>query len=142
MRITHPFARLAAGLACALGLGACASLGDGAAAQFSQRYTCPETHMRVVRRSDLDAAAVVRLWHAETGTKPATPPADVAADPARLALWEQQRAQALDSLAAGDAFEISGCGHHELTVCMHPSVNGTLYAGMVSCIRNPWAKSP
>ena len=31
MRITHPFARLAAGLACALGLGACASLGDGAA---------------------------------------------------------------------------------------------------------------
>ena len=92
-------------------------------------------------RPDLDAAAVVKRWHAETGTTPAAPSAEIAADPARLALWETERAQALERLADGDPFEVSGCGQHELYVCEHPRVRGTLYAGMVTCTRNPWASA-
>lgn len=142
MRNTHDWSPTCALLALATGLSACASLNDGASSVFSQRYTCPETHMRVAAREDLDAAAVVRQWHAESGTSPAAPPAEVSADPARLALWEEQRARALAALAEGDAFEVSGCGHHELYVCQHPRVRGTYYVGMVTCMGNPWTAAP
>jgi membrane-associated protease RseP (regulator of RpoE activity) len=90
----------------ALGLaaGSCFSLSESSlatvGAQFSQLVQCPMERVS----AGLDA----------TATKP--PPADVAADPARLAMYNQQVAT---DLATNRWVEVRGCGHIAEYQCHH-----------------------
>lgn len=76
--------------------------------EFSEKYSCPSDAIVSKDRPDVHAAQF------ET---PATPPADVAADPARLAVWQKNQPQPWDV----DFFELTGCGHHVLWGCRLPS---------------------
>jgi hypothetical protein len=50
--------------------------------------------------------------------KPSTPPADVAHDPQRLALWQQQQEQSRAFEDQGQTvFEVRGCNYEELDRC-------------------------
>ncbi len=76
--------------------------------EFSEQYSCPIDSITSKARSDIQAAQF---------EKPVTPPAEVAADPARLAVWKSNQPQPWSV----DFFELTGCGHHVLWGCRLPS---------------------
>jgi hypothetical protein len=97
----------------------CKKLETEAKENFAAKYSCPEDRIAVKARQDLNADEVLR--GKKKLKKKDTPPAEVAADPARLAKWNQDHAEAEESRAAfhsnWDVFEVNGCSHIELAVC-------------------------
>jgi hypothetical protein len=76
--------------------------------EFSQDKSCPLD--RLVVQSFLVPAREV-LAPLEP------PPAEVAADPARLAVWNRKVADHLDSYQDLSVMDISGCGAHRTSLC-------------------------
>lgn len=76
--------------------------------EFSEKFSCPNDSITSKKRPDVDVAQF---------EKAATPPPEVAADPARLAVWKSHQPGAWDV----DFFELEGCGHHVLWGCRLPS---------------------
>lgn len=98
----------------ALVVSACQSLADGAEEKFSNEYTCPKGRLEVRARQDLRRSSF------EFGaSQAATAPAEVAADPERLALWHKQHpahdATQYDDL--DDIEEVRGCGKQAFFAC-------------------------
>lgn len=116
-----------------LAAGGCKGLDAGARATFSQEYTCPEDRISTTERKDFDAAA------ATFGPIPA-PPAEVAGDAARLALWKDGRAAERAAFnALGVVFEVRGCEHEALYLCSHPNTgSGRTNLAQVGCSKLPW----
>lgn len=88
-----------------------------AAAIFSRQNVCPRDRMAA------DALPVRPQDAFERGT----PPAEVAADPGRLRVWERNADADLASFHALTFVEMSGCGVHEAYLCWEePTVDGIL----------------
>jgi len=91
----------------------CQSVADGAKDQFAQEHVCPLERVEARARPEVKPSQFAR---------PSTPPADVAADPGRLQLWQAER----EKLAAnndewGEVVEARGCNVHVFYVCGHPT---------------------
>ena len=92
-------------------IGGCQSVTDGAKAEFSKSNTCPLDRVELRERPELKASDF---------KKKATPPDEIAADPARLKMWEQKQQQdtardANDGL--GTFVELRGCDQHAYYRC-------------------------
>lgn len=85
----------------------CTALPNETREEFSQKYSCPSDSIARKDRPDV---------HAEQFETPATPPADIAADPARLAVWRANQPKPWGV----EFFELTGCGHHVLWGCRLP----------------------
>jgi hypothetical protein len=101
----------------ALGVAACAPLAGAAGNTFADVTRCPRDSVTVVARPD---------YHPTAPPEP-PPPADVAADPSRLAVWrvQQRMAQIANGapracLDSEDAYEARGCGKQQVLCCDHP----------------------
>jgi serine/threonine protein kinase len=82
---------------------------EGAKDNFSKRFACPLSRIDAHVRTDLHSYDLV-------SQPTSTPPKDVAADPARLAVWNaNQPKPAKDN--GDDIIELSGCDHHMLWSC-------------------------
>lgn len=97
-------------------LAACKRLSTGAKEEFATKHSCPEDRVSVKERSDIDPYT----YFVPAGID--TPPADVAADPGRLAKWQADRKEHQERSSAGyrrsyTVFEISGCGLTVLSAC-------------------------
>jgi hypothetical protein len=110
-----------------LSLTGCQTLSDGAKEKFSKDYSCPIDRLESRDRPDLHRSS----FH--TAAAPtATPPADIAADPARLAVWNQNHKQdptSFDDL--DDIEEVRGCGNAAFYACHHMQ----RHAGTATCFR-------
>ncbi|MGZ3417334.1 MAG: hypothetical protein ACXVEF_11930 [Polyangiales bacterium] len=115
---------------------ACKKLKTGAAEKFGTKYSCPDDRIHVTPRTDLKASDVMVSKHAK---KPKKPPAEVQADPARLAKWKADQEEQESSTKdfhdnAYDVFEVEGCDHHVMMTCHHPSgTKGGTRMDRVSC---------
>ena len=90
-----------------LGVAACQPLPEGARQYIAERYTCPLP--RVTARELTKKPSELR---AETYS-PKEPSKEVAADPARLAMWKQQQLKEREQLSSYDynqLIEVTGCG--------------------------------
>jgi hypothetical protein len=87
-------------------VGGC-SLDDRARNEFSRQFTCPTNAITVQERDDLNADELI--WG-----PPASPPPEVAKDPERLALWQQQHALRPSSRTV---FHVQGCKHDTFYAC-------------------------
>lgn len=88
---------------------------SGAQQVFTQDQSCPADRVTVVPRPDVAP-------HTLFPQNAATPPAAIAADPARLQVWTAQNGQdnaAID--AAWSTFQATGCGVVTMYACNHPS---------------------
>ena len=87
----------------------CENLDADAKRSFSSSNSCPLDRVESRERPEL---------HPSMLAPSAQPPAEVARDPERLALWQQQQAK---SRAADDrnqtVFEVRGCNHEQLYRC-------------------------
>jgi hypothetical protein len=97
----------------------CASLADGARDHFVAAHSCPADRVVVKARPDLGYGDLLPAPAA------AVPSAEVAGDPERLALWQEQQARARAERRASanaryDVFEVSGCGRTVRVGCRHP----------------------
>ena len=93
----------------ALCLLACQPLSEGAKTDFSKSFTCPMERVEVRARPEL---------HPSDWFKPRTPTSEIASDPGRLKMWQDEQ----ESLRAnGDKYhsiyEARGCGHQALYEC-------------------------
>jgi hypothetical protein len=86
----------------------CTALPNETREAFSEKYSCPIDSITSKDRPDV---------HATEFETPPTPPADVAADPARLAVWQANQPKPWPV----EFFELTGCGHHVLWGCRLPS---------------------
>lgn len=107
-------------------------LDTGAREQFSKDFSCPEDRIQVHPLADLLDPA--RL----PGRGPAAPPDEVARDPARLAIWQEEaRERAKDrkkELEDYAAFDVRGCDHQVVWYCTHGGgADGVVYPTMVVC---------
>jgi hypothetical protein len=92
-----------------LGGVACVSLESNARSDFARQNSCPEDR--------------VTIAHAP----PRQAPPDVAADPGRLALWNENEAN-----RSSHYYVASGCGYESLYLCEHrPNPDE---AGLPNCI--------
>lgn len=88
---------------------ACTSLSDGAKEEFSRGETCPVSDVVSMTRPDL---------HPSDFRAPSKPPADVAADPARLKMWNDKEAESKRTTDAwDDIVELRGCGKTVFYAC-------------------------
>jgi hypothetical protein len=97
-------------------LTACKNLNDAAREDFSQTHTCPLDRVEVRERRDLRPSSFMTTR---------TPPAEVAADPGRLKMWqdEQDKQRAAANNYGDQVFEVRGCGHQTLMTCHRLSRN-------------------
>jgi hypothetical protein len=101
-------------LATILSLTACQSLADGAKEAFAKDYSCPADRVESRDRPD--------LRHSSFDTAPNTltpkPPPDIAADPARLAMWQQRHQRDPTEFdRTTDVEEVRGCGKQAFYFC-------------------------
>jgi hypothetical protein len=110
-----------------LSLSACQSLAAGAKEQFSKDFSCPQNGIESRDRRDLHPSSFKNAMFLPK------PSAEVAADPARLAVWQRNHQH---DLTAGDENndieEARGCDNHAFYECHHPR-KGT----GVSCMQPP-----
>jgi hypothetical protein len=85
----------------------CTALPNGTRDEFSEKFSCPNDAITSKARKDVQASEF---------EKPNTPPAEIAADPARLAVWQANQPQPWTV----EFFELTGCGHHVLWGCRLP----------------------
>jgi hypothetical protein len=87
----------------------CQSVIDGAKEEFSKSNTCPLDRVEARERPELKASSF---------TAKQKPPADIAADPSRLKMWQEQQER---SRTAGDGIgsiaEARGCGKQAFYRC-------------------------
>jgi hypothetical protein len=127
-------------LLCAMSTSACADLGEGARAQFSRELSCPEARVEVRERPDLRYS---QLFPADG----ASPPADLASDPERVAMWRANRAEERTELDATldrlDMFEVRGCGARQLLGCgLGGDIEGGVDVTSVVCFKPPLQEAP
>src|SRR3990172_5802230 len=98
----------------ASGVVACEGSKSGAIRTFGEKDSCHEDRV-TARPSDVRWSTVA---HSVTPTEP---PAEVKADPGRLAKWKKhqddQERPVIEALDSFDVFEVSGCGHEQLVGC-------------------------
>jgi hypothetical protein len=108
MRVCRAFAPCGL-LAAALVVCGCESLADGSKREFSRDFTCPVDRVDAQPRPDLHASRL----DGRSG-----PPKDVAADPDRLKMWQDNEAQAVErDDSRYEIVELRGCGKHLLSKC-------------------------
>ena len=104
-------ASVCAVFAAVLGLTACKSAASTAKEQFSRDFSCPEERVEVRDRSDIRASAF--------GAPTPTPPPDVAADPARRALWEKKNEPDTSGIDSDYSVEEArGCDKQSFYLCI------------------------
>ena len=111
-------------LAAMLVLAGCQTLAAGAKEHFSKDYSCPPDRIEARDRPDLHPSSF------RTQPPTPTPPAAVAADPARLAIWEKNHR--VDITQYDDDYDIEeahGCGHDAFYQCHH----GQQHANVAFC---------
>jgi hypothetical protein len=92
----------------------CTSVEDGAKDEFSETYTCPPQRVEVRKRTDLKATDVEGSFAANQ------PPAEVAADPGRLQMWQKEQREKDDNENGyHTVVEARGCDHQVLYTCGH-----------------------
>jgi hypothetical protein len=122
--------RASVALICVLAIAGCKKLADGAREEFSQQYTCPPERVEVRAREELD---IYDVEHRAQSTE--QPPAEVAADPGRLAMWRKERTDRVEKerryqKSYHHLFEVRGCAHATVYNCTRPgsgSSPGTYY---------------
>ena len=88
---------------------ACHSLNEGAKTEFSKSFTCPIDRVEVRARPEL---------HPHDWFRPRTPPSEVASDPERLKMWQDQQEKVRTAFDKYHSiFEAHGCGHQSLYEC-------------------------
>jgi hypothetical protein len=103
----------------------CKGSQQGAREYFSRTHSCPVEQVQAKARSDVK--------HSDFSSWP-TPPADVAADPNRRAVWEKNLQEQKDGLdRQSSVFEVSGCGRSVYLACKRRSGN----AAQVVCSEGP-----
>jgi hypothetical protein len=108
----------------ALSLAACGQLSKGASRYFVDKYSCPAEKVTVAEKRDARPSEIFAAdWRA------ATPPAEVASDPQRLAQWQTKETERRKSWEAwmnrAQLFEVSGCGHRLVLACRKPGQGST-----------------
>ncbi len=94
---------------CAITVTGCKGVATGAKEHFSKDFSCPEDRVEVRERPDL---------HPSDGKTPETPSKEIAADPARLKMWQAAQDSARASTDSNDTIiEARGCGHEKLQAC-------------------------
>jgi hypothetical protein len=114
-------------LALSTSLVGCQSKEAGAREKFSKEFTCPAERVEVRERSDLKPS----MLRAQV-----PPPPDVAADPARLAMWkaeEETNNENADQMC--DMLEARGCNQQSLVCCRRH----TKRINEVSCMTHQYA---
>ncbi len=96
---------------------------DGAKEKFAKEVSCQQTSVELRKRPELDAYDLA--WGKSA------PPAEVAKDPARLAVWQKEESDRRASYAGNPVFELRGCGHQVLYTCTRANVGRT--SGAVMC---------
>jgi hypothetical protein len=92
-------------------------------AEFTRAFSCPAASVTVTPRTDLNA------YDLQVG--PIKPPAEVAADPARLAEWKRQQDKVKDGYTSERVFKASGCAHSAYYICS--PATGTNEQQVVAC---------
>ena len=92
-------------------LTGCKSREEQAREQFSNAVSCPASKVKV---RELEGVTAQEIRDEHDTSKPKPPP-EVAADPERLEVWEeneakQRRANAREPGFGSDVFEVKGCG--------------------------------
>ena len=87
----------------------CEALGDCARDDFAAEFSCPMNRVEVRPRSDIDGYTAVH-------GKPPAPPAEIAKDPARRAVWQKEQDERR-SYNYGTVYEVRGCTHGKLYTC-------------------------
>jgi hypothetical protein len=94
---------------CAIGVSGCKGITTGAKEHFSKDFSCPEDRVEVRERADL---------HASDGKERDQPSKEIAADPARLKMWQAAQDSARASSDSDETIvEARGCGHETLQAC-------------------------
>ncbi len=94
-----------------LAMAGCTSLEQGAKEHFAQEFSCPMERIEVRKRDDLQPSEVSLGGQAK-------PPAEVAKDPERLAVWKKDQQKYADDMNDRmTVFELRGCGHRVLYSC-------------------------
>ena len=102
-------------------LGGCQSLTDGAKEEFSKSNSCPLDRVEVRARPELTSSS----FKAKS-----KPPADIAADPGRLKMWqEKEEASRTSSDGLGAIAEARGCGKQAFYRCYR----STKHASQMIC---------
>jgi hypothetical protein len=98
-------------------------LSDGARTLFAQGNFCPQ--VSVTARPDIQPHTLLA---------PGAPPNDVAADPQRLQMWRDAKAQEAAALDGwGRTFDVSGCAKTQQYICGRP-LESELIAGSQTMI--------
>ena len=101
------------GVALVLVLAGCRSMEDGARDDFSRDHTCPVDRVEARVRKDIRPSSLA---------KAETPPAEIAADPGRLKMWQDERAKNAQYADSNRTIvEVRGCGKLELQECSRGS---------------------
>jgi hypothetical protein len=117
----------------------CKSLESGALEAFARLFSCPEDRVTVTPRNDIDPVALL-------GSEPISDDKaaeEVRRDPGRLAKWRQDREAdrrtETKEHSRYRAFEVAGCDHSVLMLCVHPRSNDpgdspdTVISSRVNC---------
>jgi len=97
---------------------------DGAQEEFIKSFSCPKERVTVTARKDLKAFDLVN------GVR-LTPPAEVSADPGRLAEWKKRQQDNEDNYNRESVFQASGCDHEVFYACS--IATGTNDTQVVAC---------
>lgn len=129
MRLRRTLVAIVLPVASVLALAGCRTDETIAREMFGGRFTCPEDRITTTTRKDLRAVDVAFR------AKPA--PSDVAADPARLALWNKEQERAAADFASLTVVEVKGCERDLLFACgdLRVTVGSTRH----SCMDAPYA---
>ncbi len=98
----------------AIGLIGCQSISDGAKATFSHDNTCPLERVEARERPDLRQASF-----SDSPRLPSTPPPDIANDPSRLKMWQEEQSKKAHSDDDHHIIEARGCDKHVFYDCRH-----------------------
>ncbi len=129
-RLAVPFLLVAA--------SGCSKNEEYARERFGVMHSCPVDTVTIKKRPDLKWSAVG--WSGSNES----PPAEVAADPVRLAKWKEDQAKTYEplikSLDEHDVYEAHGCGHDGYVGCKTPAkTNGPTprYVCEVANVKTP-----
>ena len=120
-----------AALMAPLAMAGCKSSETGARETFAREFSCPEDRVEVRARKDLSFGDFMP-------GKKQEPPAEVKADPDRLAKWNADRKKGRSGFDNFDMVEAKGCGHEQIYGCKHPAADrGGIKTSEVACVKPP-----
>ena len=88
-------------------LSACTIVPIAAVNSFSEDHSCPESRIRLRRHAIEPSSVLIAV----------NPPAEVAADPARLAVWRANLLDDLEEHRSLAVVDVEGCGVRETSIC-------------------------